>query len=294
MKAIFVGIALLCSFHVHSQRSLTVYFDFNKYDLTDAARKQLDSFLVAQKENLAVWRIFSLDGYCDSVGSDDYNNILSEKRLLAVKKYLLNYGIEPDHIVSAITHGKKDPLNENKTEKDRQLNRRVEINMKKNLETSLPVPKETIPAPNEIMPAPKEIITLKEKIADTASKAGTNIVLKNINFVTASHRILPESFPALQELLESMKFYPNLVIEIQGHTCCQESAGDGLDADTRKHNLSETRAKSVYDYLISNGIEANRLSYKGYAHTVPIYPFPEKTEEERIANRRVEIKIISK
>jgi flagellar motor protein MotB len=53
------------------------------------------------------------------------------------------------------------------------------------------------------------------------------------------------------------------------------------------------RAKFVYDYLIENGIEKERLSYKGYAHTRPKILVENTPEEEQI-NRRVEIKITEK
>jgi outer membrane protein OmpA-like peptidoglycan-associated protein len=278
MKAILIGIALLCSFAAHSQRSLTVYFDFNKYELTGTARMQLDSFLVAEKENLP-GSIFNLDGYCDFIGSDDYNNTLSMNRVSAVKKFLLKYGIEPGSIGTAIGHGEKDPLNENKTEEERRLNRRVEISILKVVQTSLPVP--------------KEIKSLKEKIADTTTIAGTNIVLKNMNFFGGTPFLLPESFPVVDELLEVMRLHPKLVIEIQGHICCVVYSGDSPYRGTG-NGLSEERARTIYAELIGKGIEANRVSYKGFGHSQPIYPYPEKSEEERITNRRVEIKIISK
>jgi outer membrane protein OmpA-like peptidoglycan-associated protein len=97
------------------------------------------------------------------------------------------------------------------------------------------------------------------------------------------------------ELLDVMEKNPNLEISIEGHICCR--AGwelDGMDEDLGTNNLSEMRAKTVYDYLIKNGIAAIRLSYKGFGPLYPLYAYPEKTEEEKTANRRVEIKIIKK
>jgi outer membrane protein OmpA-like peptidoglycan-associated protein len=271
MKVIFIGIALLGSFAVHSQGSLTIYFDFNRHNLTADARMQLDSFMVAEKENLP-GSIFNLDGYCDLIGSDDYNNTLSRKRISAVKKFLLRYGIESGSIGNATGHGEKDPLNENKTEEERQLNRRVEISIIKVTKS------------------------LTEKIANSTTIAGTKIVLRNMNFFGGTPFLLPESFPLVDELFEVMRVHPKLVIEIQGHICCIASSGDspyGAYGGTGS-GLSEERARTIYAELIGKGIEPNRVSYKGFGHSRPIYPFPEKTEEERIANRRVEIKIVSK
>lgn len=276
MKFLLTGIAQLLCMAVYSQKNFTVYFDFNKYNLTEAARLRLDSFLLAEKQNVPDLGI-QLNGHCDAIGSDEYNDKLSKQRVTAVKKYFLGNGIQPYNIGDAIGHGKKEPLNENKTEEERQLNRRVEISFIRVVTTNLPV-----------------INSLKEKIADSSTIAGTSIALRNINFVGGRRLPLPQSRPILDELLATMKAFPHLIIEIDGNICCQEGDEDGFDLETNDRNLSEMRAKTIADWLIYKGIESNRVSYKGFGHSQPIYPYPEKTEEERIANRRVEIKIISK
>jgi len=81
-----------------------------------------------------------------------------------------------------------------------------------------------------------------------------------------------------------MKSNKNLVIEIHGHICC--ASADYAD-------LSTARAYRVYEYLITNGIQSERISYQGFGVSQPLYAIPEKTSEEEIANRRVEVKIIS-
>jgi len=275
MKFLLIGMVAFHCMTVYSQKTFTVYFDFNKYVLTGNSRAIVDSFLRSEKENLTS-SIFNLNGYCDADGSDNYNVLLSVNRVNAVKKYLLDNGIRPGNIGSTEGHGEKDPLNENRTEEEKQLNRRVEISF--------------FQLPDTIARG----ISLKEKIADSATIAGTNIILRNINFIGGRHQFLPGSEPMLNELLGAMQTYPKLVIRVEGHICCQEFDGDGMDGETRMYNLSEARAKAVMDYLLSNGIESNRISFIGFGHSAPIYPFPERTEEERIQNRRVEIKIISK
>jgi outer membrane protein OmpA-like peptidoglycan-associated protein len=276
MKAPLIGIAMLYPFVMHSQNSLTVHFDFNKYGLTHAARILVDSFLAAEKNNLPGC-ILNLDGYCDFIGTDNYNHKLSARRVFAVKKYLLSKGVGRGTIGNVFGHGEKDPLNENRTEEERQLNRRVEISIFK-----------------VVVTYPPGVLSLKEKLADSATTTGTNIILHNINFVGGRHQFLPASEPMLKELLEAMQTYPKLVIRVEGHICCQEFSGDGMDNETGITNLSEARVKAVMDYLLENGIDSKRISYKGFGHSAPIYPFPEQTEEERIQNRRVEIKIIGK
>jgi outer membrane protein OmpA-like peptidoglycan-associated protein len=134
---------------------------------------------------------------------------------------------------------------------------------------------------------------LIEDIKDKTTKEGEHIVLRHINFYGGRHAFLPQAYPALDDLLETMQKIPTLQIEIQGHICCQEGEGDQTDFDTGESNLSVTRAKAVYDFLIENGIDAKRMKYVGLAHKFPIIKV-EATEEDATTNRRVEIKIIKK
>jgi outer membrane protein OmpA-like peptidoglycan-associated protein len=97
--------------------------------------------------------------------------------------------------------------------------------------------------------------------------------------------------PVLVKLVETLKKETNLRIEIQGHVCCFDGNDDGFDYDNLDHQLSVNRAKAVYDYLIKNGIEASRLTYKGYGYSDPKV-FPEITPQDEQMNRRVEVKVL--
>jgi len=87
----------------------------------------------------------------------------------------------------------------------------------------------------------------------------------------------------LDEIADWLKENPNLNVEIAGHT-------DSKGTDEYNQKLSENRAKSVYEYFISKGVKANRLSYKGYGESMPIAT--NDTDEGRQLNRRVELKIV--
>lgn len=276
-----VLIALLISVSAFSQTkgSFSVYFEFDKYSLTKKAMTQLMSFCQENKNSIAHTE-FELRGYCDNRGTDNYNFRLSEKRVSTVKSFLLKHGMNIELMIAASGYGESEPVNENETEAERQMNRRVDII--------------TIQNNNDLSEIKEEINSLKQKIADTATSAGTNIILKNLNFVGGRRHLLPQSRPALEELLDVMKTYPKLVIKIFGNICCREGDADGVDLETFENNLSEMRAKTIADWLVYKGIDQDRVSYKGLGHSQPIYPYPERNEEERIANRRVEIKIISK
>lgn len=276
MKFLPGVIGLILNIAVYSQNTFSVYFDFNKYNLTETSLSKVDSFLLAEKQKGSVI-IIQLDGHCDAIGSDQYNNKLSKKRVAAVKKYFLQNGTDPRNIGDETGHGEKEPLNENKTEEERQLNRRVEISFYEIVRTN--------------PPGSESLIKI---LGDSTTTSGTNIILRNINFVGGMHQFLPESGPMLIELLEALKTFPKLVIRVEGHICCQPGSNDGTDLETGLENLSEARAKAVMDYLLANGIDSKRISYKGFGHSSPIYLFPEQSEFEKTQNRRVEIKIISK
>ena len=118
-------------------------------------------------------------------------------------------------------------------------------------------------------------------------KIGEKLIIKNLNFYNNSGNVLPESKPVLEQLLDIMNKIPKLKIEIQGHICCQT-----LDGSNKIEDIAKIRAYAVYNFLIFGGINPERLNYVSFKSSKPIYPIPEKTEEERIANRRVEIMIL--
>nr|MBC8344014.1 OmpA family protein [Bacteroidota bacterium] len=113
-------------------------------------------------------------------------------------------------------------------------------------------------------------------------KVGAKIVLNNIFFEFDKSTIETESEVELKILISFMTDYPNLKIEIGGHT-------DNKGADEYNMNLSNERAKAVFSYLLNNGIDAGRLSFKGYGETEPVDS--NETEDGRAKNRRTEFKI---
>jgi outer membrane protein OmpA-like peptidoglycan-associated protein len=101
-----------------------VLFAFGKYDLQPTAREALAKFsgIVLAHPGLHL----SVEGYTDSVGSDAFNQTLSEQRANAVRDYLVQQGLDPTSI-TATGFGKANPVASNDTSDGRQQNRRVEI-----------------------------------------------------------------------------------------------------------------------------------------------------------------------
>lgn len=106
--------------------SADAYFDFDKYALKEAGKKQI--FDVAQKFRNKDAKItsFTVIGHTDSRGTDQYNQILSEKRAKVVRDYLIANGV-PAGIIKAIGKGEREPIASNSTDEGRALNRRTEI-----------------------------------------------------------------------------------------------------------------------------------------------------------------------
>nr|MBA3970872.1 PD40 domain-containing protein [Bacteroidota bacterium] len=111
------------------------------------------------------------------------------------------------------------------------------------------------------------------------------IELKNVFFETAKFDLKPESKAELNKLVAFLTVNKTMKGELSGHT-------DNLGDKKMNQVLSQNRAKAVYDYLIANGINAARLTYKGYGDTKP--KVANDTDEHRQMNRRTEFKVIGK
>lgn len=112
---------------------------------------------------------------------------------------------------------------------------------------------------------------------------GERVILKNIFFETDSYELKPQSKAELRKLTAFLNENKNVNIEISGHT-------DNVGSKTHNQELSENRAKAVYDYLITKKIMKNRLTFAGYADNQPVAD--NNTDEGRAKNRRTEFKII--
>ncbi len=128
-----------------------------------------------------------------------------------------------------------------------------------------PIPK-AAPAP---APAVPPVMEIKQEL-----------ILKGVNFITGSAQLTPESSSILDEVARSLEAYPDIALEIRGHT-------DAAGASEANRALSQRRAISVRDYLIGKGISPARLSAVGFGEDYPIAD--NDTAAGRALNRRVEI-----
>ncbi len=123
-----------------------------------------------------------------------------------------------------------------------------------------------------------DTIRLKTNITDL------NLNIGDIRFATGSSKIDPKSFPELNRLSQILVENPQFKLEISAHT-------DSVGSDDFNQKLSEKRAKSIVEYVVSKGVKGENLIAKGYGETRPIAP--NSTEEGRSLNRRVECKVMT-
>jgi outer membrane protein OmpA-like peptidoglycan-associated protein len=114
-------------------------------------------------------------------------------------------------------------------------------------------------------------------------KEGSVAILQNIFFDVDKYDLKEKSITELQKILKFLQDNPSLRVEVSGHT-------DNSGSAPYNKQLSQRRAQSVYDYLIKNGISANRLSTKGYGSERPIAD--NTSEDGRQKNRRIEFQIV--
>ncbi|WP_255515504.1 OmpA family protein [Flavobacterium sp. ZT3R18] len=278
---------------VFSQEQVSFYFDSNAFILKKDELLKLNQWLVQHKET----KIIGVYGFCDEEGSVGYNDTLARKRI--------------DYVFNVIK-GKVKIREDFKTRSFGELHTLSKIKAENRKVTLYYIQPKDFVHEAEIIKEKKEIEVIKKKeivkfpdklafenpdgsISEfkmdtifmrkvSVANVGEKLKLQNMNFYVDSFGIMPQSRAKMYELLTVMQSYPDLKIQIQGHLCCV-----GIDI----RDLSTQRAKAIYKFLEFNGIDKSRMTFKGYGSTKPLYPLPEKSEEEREANRRVEIEIIS-
>ena len=137
----------------------------------------------------------------------------------------------------------------------------------------------------------KQIKELKEQTAgsgvDVTETDNGSAILVNlpdgVTFDVGSATLKPEFRATLDKVAQSLIQYPNSLVDVYGHT-------DSTGSDAFNQTLSESRARTVMNYLISRGVPAARLRSQGFGETMPVAS--NDTAEGRQRNRRVEIKIV--
>lgn len=272
---LFLNLLIVKYFFSQNQNdTLRLYYLINQYK-SSAQFYKLDSMLnqLGDKKLL-----LNINGYADFLSSNSYNKLLSSRRALSVKKYIQSKKLNITRIeIKAL--GEINSKSQTNLIVGQPNQRRVDVIIVNDIN------------PKRFLTKKQNNISNKKTRSTIILKKGERTTLEGLSFEPGRHYLLPQSRSVLESLLETLIKFDDLKIEIQGHICCKGDSDDGFDFDSNNNKLSENRAKVVYDFLIKNGIEANRLNFVGFGHTQPKV-FPEQNPDDEQANRRVEIKVL--
>ncbi len=239
---------------LHAQEEVvqSVYFDFDKYALDEHQAAAVVNFIQqTDSTRIASREIF---GYTDDIGKAAYNNVLSNKRAASIKSYMVKNGVTSKIIVTIEGKGRiliDDDIVANLPE-TRSKNRRVDVVL--NLK---PLPKIEIPG---------FFNSIQKK-----HLVGDHIYLEDLLFERGSSKLTKDAKSELDKIAKLLVKYKALQFEIQGHVCCTPpNQKEAIDRGTRKRQLSQNRAESVYKYLLLKKIPKTRMTFKGYGNTVPL------------------------
>ena len=284
----FISLFLLFfTLNAFAQEQFVVYFNSDKHELTKSENIKLNDWMTLHTKD----KIVAINGYTDEDGSSGYNDTLAKKRVNYVFE-IIKGKVPFREDFKSRSYGENFDQSKNKAE-----NRKVTIYY---------IKEKDLARENEILGIKEEVVIINQDSLDAIedeiisedapleerinkTKVGKTVVLKNINFYHNTFGVMNESRPVLYDLLTIMNNNLNLEIQIQGHVCCNADV-----TDSRSIMLSRERAKAIKMFLVYQGIRAVRVTFQGFGSSMPLYPIPEKNEEERIANRRVEILIVKK
>lgn len=197
-------------------------------------------------------RVVRLEAHCDTTGSLDYNDDLAKRRIDAVRKML----VRDRWTVSDNEKIYSERLANKAKNYSHEIFRRVDIII-------------------QIKPPTNAELLRMELNAFKADTAKVKSVDLKILFHGGQTILLQESIPEAKELKDFMLANPEIRADIHGHVCCADN-----------YPLSFNRAKKIAEFLMAQGVDANRLTFQGHSNKQPKIS-PERTDEDRKQNRRV-------
>lgn len=267
IKSILFPLVLLFTINMSSQKdTISIFYNIGAYKLNKESKQKIQTKLDKLKDSIKYH--VEIISSCDFLGSNKSNLVLSAQRAITVRDLLL---VKKNITISSVTYkgvGELATKGVKRTQSGINRHRRTSIIFK------------------------NETQFLFSQMAE--SKSGEVFILKSIVFDPARHLLKKKSLPIIKQLLKVLQENPKLEIEIHGHVCCGKNPKDsidGYDKDTKTYNLSENRAKHLYNYLILKKIDSTRLVYKGHGFLHPL-TYPELNQKDKLSNRRVEIKVV--
>jgi outer membrane protein OmpA-like peptidoglycan-associated protein len=269
MKLFLMGILFFSVMGVAQEKkdSISVYFNSNEASLCEVAKTDLKALISNPERDFTS---INVNGFCDDVGSTEANEILSNKRAQTVANFL-NENLD----LKVTSYKGKGEIelkpDDTSIEAIRAQNRRAMVYFTYTLKIQ------------ETITAKKEYKTIGESLT-----IGDKVIIENLIF-KGSRTAFEDKSVAETELIKIVTYFknnPNLQFEIQGHVCCiTDYYKDARNKETGLDNLSEARAKLIYDFMLKEGIAKERMQYKGYGRQFP------RRDKKEYENKRVEIVI---
>ncbi|MGD8782398.1 MAG: OmpA family protein [Ignavibacteria bacterium] len=129
---------------------------------------------------------------------------------------------------------------------------------------------------------PREVV--KEVVVEKPVMKEAKWILVGVNFDFNSAKLKSEAYPVLFHAVQVLLQNPDLKVEIAGHT-------DNIGSESTNQKLSVKRAEVVKNYLVARGVNASRLTVKGYGESQPVAD--NKKASGRAMNRRIEFKVLN-
>ncbi|SFU66239.1 OmpA family protein [Pustulibacterium marinum] len=276
MKSFFGLVIFLLAFssQLNAQNKIIqLFYDMDVHALNNQQEQLLSTSLDSLNNGNNYY--FDITGYTDYVASKEYNMKLAKKRADVIKNFIqTNY---PQLIKNIKTSAHGELITEQITSNNsgNSENRRVDVVVLFAEKTAY-------------IPLDKSMFMGKNY---NELKKGDSIELKTLRFVLNTTNLKEESKKTLDTVVQELRNHTSVKLRIEGHVCCGDIYTPyAADFKKNQEKLSKNRAQSIMNYLISKGIKETRLSYIGYGFKRPKV-YPEKTEADKAANRRVILRI---
>jgi outer membrane protein OmpA-like peptidoglycan-associated protein/tetratricopeptide (TPR) repeat protein len=236
-----------------------VHFIFNEAVLEDDSYEALNDLVTYLKAHKSV--SLEVAGHTDNVGTHQFNAYLSQKRADEVVRYLTSKGVNRKQLKS-VGYGETKPLTSNTNEQGRRLNRRAEFTVMKTY-----------------------VSRKSKKRQPIVEKEGKTEILKwKVHFpFNEWQKITQYSQNKLVSVIEYLQDHPNYKLKIHAHA-------DPIGSYEYNRALSQRRANTVRDFLITNGVSQDRLIINAFGEDYPL--IETESIQFNVKNRRVEFEIV--
>jgi len=266
-----------------------VFFESGKDVINPLSFPELDRLYKVLKNNPELF--LEVAGHTDSVGDDNDNLKLSQMRADAIKNYLVNKGIDPKRFFT-VGYGEEFPIGPNSTEEGRKMNRRTEIVIIENPKDRKLLPKEDgyyykLKRKRQLEEEIERQRLENERLARMRSEEqkvclGLEELSKNtfrVTFESGKYALSDSVVQQINSIISILRCPNKYLLTVTGHA-------DSIGKAENNLKLSKFRATATRDYLISQGIDKNKLTVAGMGESQPFTS--NSTPQGRRLNRRVE------